>query len=394
MTYSPALLLLDEPSAYLDPVSAERFFETVRRLNRENGVTVIISEHRCGRLFEYADKIAVLEGGKLIAFDAAEKVVKACANKNVSGAFPAYARLWQKYGKNDNCPKSIPEGREMLAKLVPSIEPVNGKSSKSFVKSKVALSAESVRFRYTKDGQDVLTDASFSVREGEITCLLGGNGSGKSTLLKLLAGIKKPLDGKIALFGKKLSAYGVQLYRRGVTFLPQNARAAFITESVYDDLMTVAKDLAKNVSEAHNNVNELTRKLEIAHLISKNPLDLSGGELQLCAIAKALLSQPRVLLLDEPEKGVDHFAKRRLANILKEIASNGVAVVIVTHDLEFASEIADSCALIFDGEVVAASESDKFFLTGEIYTTETVRLTRGIVNNAVRIEDICGETAL
>ena len=388
MTYSPALLLLDEPSAYLDPVSAERFFETVRRLNRENGVTVVISEHRCGRLFEYADRIAVLENGRMFTYGTKDEVVRACKGKGISGAFPAFARLWQQLELDGKCPESIPEGRAMLTNVSSTIAPVKPKTAKDFRNSKVVLSAKGVRFRYTKNGSDVLTDASDSVREGEILCLLGGNGSGKSTFLKLLAGIKKPLDGKIELFGKKLTSYGGELYRRGITFLPQNAKTAFITESVRDDLMGIALSLTADRTEAENKVNGVTRKLEIQHLTEKNPLDLSGGELQLCAVAKALLAEPRVLLLDEPEKGVDFMAKRRLAELLREIASEGTAIVAVTHDLEFASWVADTCAMVFDGELISASPCDEFFLTGEIYTTETVRLTRKIINGAVRVGDV------
>lgn len=394
MTYSPALLLLDEPSAYLDPVAAEHFFETVRRLNRENGVTVIVSEHKCGELFGCADKIAVLEDGKLTAFGEPEEVVRNCQSQAVTDAFPAYARLWKSMGCVGKCPISVPKGRELVSKFAPSIAPVKPKTPKNFKDSPIALKCEGIRFRYKKSSPDILKDVSITLKEGEITCLLGGNGSGKSTLLKVLAGIKKPLDGKVKLFGKKLESYGAALHRNGITALMQNARAAFITEKVMDDLLLIANELAPTPEIAVENVNELTRKLKIEHLTEKNPLDLSGGEIQLCAVAKALLTSPKVLLLDEPEKGMDGLARRRFVQILKEVSQQGVAIMLITHDLEFAANVADTCALMFDGEVVSRQNIDEFFLTGEVYTTETVRLTRGIACGAVKITDVCGEEEL
>lgn len=386
MTYSPALLLLDEPSAYLDPVSAERFFETVRRLNRENGVTVIVSEHRCGSMFEFADKIAVLNKGKLVAYGSADEVVKNCAGDSVSGAFPTYARLWQKYGDGTECPENIPMARCFFRKIADKLNVTDTKRKFNANRSETVLEAKGVRFRYDKNGRDVLSDASIKVHKGEILCLVGGNGSGKSTLLKVLSGIKRPVDGKVELFGKKLSSYGDALYKNGVTYLQQNAKLTFITDKVIADLRITAADTYGEKSEEA--INDITRKLNIEHLLEKNPLDLSGGELQLCAVVKALLTAPRVLLLDEPEKGVDHATKTILSETLLKISEEGTSVVIVTHDLEFASRTADSCALMFDGEVVSRKPCAEFFLTGEIYTTETVKFTRGTDKVAVCVEDL------
>lgn len=355
----PEVLLLDEPTAQLDPIAAAHFIETLKRLNRETGVTVIISEHRAEELIPVSDRLLVLDGGKPVFFDSPRR---STANAACLPYLPCAAQIFLNSGGTGDCPLSVREGRRYFRDHSLPSPPAPASRTE---KQEAALEMKDVFFRYEKAGPDVLDGLSLTVRKGEILAVLGANGCGKSTAAAVMAGLKKPFGGKVKLFGKPLKEYkNGSLYKNNLSLLPQDAETMFLHATVREEL----KDCAELLKEL---------PFEFEPLYDRHPYDLSGGERQLVALCKALASKPRVLILDEPSKGLDPMMKEKLRELLLRLKQSGVTVVTVSHDVEFAALCADRCALFFDGRLAACESTEDFMRTNRSYTTAASRITRG-----------------
>lgn len=387
MALSPRLLLLDEPTAQLDPVAASDFISDIYRLNRDLGVTVIIAEHRLEELLPIADRAAVMEDGRIVSFDSPRAVCNALGSRPISAGFPAASRISAALADSGKSPLTVREGRRFLASLdirrgasLPDCEDADGEN---------AIEMKNIWFRYERNAPDILRGLNLSVKCGEIFSLLGGNGAGKTTALKVLCGIEKPYRGKIKLLGKNIKEYrGNELHFHNVALLPQNVHDVFLRDTVESDLRDMCRVLGYSAVQADEKISSVSEKLGISRLFGKHPYDLSGGEAQKCALAKILLSEPKILLLDEPTKGIDAHAKLILRDILFSLKREGVTVIAVTHDTEFAAIASDKCALFFDGEVISPSSPRKFFSGNDFYTTAASRISRGIFENAVTADDV------
>ena len=222
-----------------------------------------------------------------------------------------------------------------------------------------------------------------------VILMAGLNGAGKTTVLKVLSGIEKPYRGKIKLLGKNIKDYrGNELHFHNVALLPQNVHDVFLRDTVESDLRDMCRVLGYSAVQADEKMSAVSEKLGISRLFGKHPYDLSGGEAQKCALAKVLLSGPKILLLDEPTKGIDAHAKLILRDILFSLKREGVTVIAVTHDTEFAAIASDKCALFFDGEVISPSSPRNFFSGNDFYTTAASRISRGIFENTVTVDDV------
>ncbi len=371
MVMQPDVLILDEPTAQLDPIAASEFIATVKKLNRELALTVIIAEHRLEDIIPDCTRLISLEDGKVIMDAPPREAVASIADTKLLNMMPASARLYHKVGGIGNCPLSVKEGREFIesnfANTVCELE------DKEYTHSeKVALELNEVYFKYNRAISDVLNGMNLKIYENEIFCILGGNGSGKTTALNVAAGLFKSYSGSVKVFGKKIKDYkSGSLYRGCVAMLPQDAQTVFMKNTVREELADISPELIPSGLSA---------------LYDLHPYDLSGGEQQLLALARVLSQKPRLLLLDEPTKGLDANAKIRLIEIIKRLKSNGMTVVIVTHDVEFAAMCADRCALCFRGDIVSKDTPTRFFGQSSFYTTATARMTKGYYNNAVTLE--------
>ncbi|MEG1179938.1 MAG: ATP-binding cassette domain-containing protein, partial [Oscillospiraceae bacterium] len=219
-------------------------------------------------------------------------------------------------------------------------------------------------------------------------CILGSNGAGKSTMLRACAGLIKPCSGKLKVFSKKISQFKDNSLYDFVSLLPQNPLELFLCQSVLEDLLQVNEKEKRSKSEFKKLVDDVCELLDITHLLLMHPYDLSGGQLQKAALAKLLLLEPQLLLLDEPVKGLDACAKLELAQIFRKLTQKGISIVIVTHDVEFASICADRCAMFWGGKVVSADVPYKFFSENKFYTTAASRISRHFFNNAVTCNDV------
>lgn len=420
MAMQPDLLVLDEPTSQLDPLAAGDFLATLRKINAELGTTILLIEHRLEEVLAYADRVLVMENGGILALDTPEKLPSLIRENDMFQAMPVPMRIFEELSGEGDSPVTVREGREWLegwreqqktsvsnqknrtegvekwsdTPVSRNIEPQNdskpsffgGLRERIFTKeetrqSQPVLEARDVWFRYEKELLDVVRDLNLKVQKGELYCLLGGNGTGKSTTLRLLGRIRKPYRGKLFLNGKELGTYREgELYGKLLGILPQNPQSLFVKDTVEKDLREMSGDTGR--------LRDVIEKTEIGHLLGSHPYDLSGGEQQRAALAKVLLLDPEIILLDEPTKGLDGFYKKKLAQILKGLTAEGKTILMVSHDIEFCAEYGDTCALFFHGSVVTSAPAREFFAGNSFYTTAANRMARKWYPDAVTAKDV------
>lgn len=387
MVMRPKILILDEPTSRLDPIGANHFIETLRKINKDFGITVIIAEHRIDALLEFSDKVLMLSDGRLVVNSSPKKAIADIGKTEMKSALPIFAKLFCNELEND-APLCANDARKILKNRYKSCD-FTPKMSKNDGKNTAALSLKGVYFAYSKSENDIIFDCSLTVNEGEILTVVGENGCGKSTLIKLICGILPTIKGKIELFGKSIKKYdSASLHGKTVSYLPQNPLNVFVEDTVKLDFENYLKNLDYKKQDIDEIISKNANEFEIEDLLDKNPMDLSGGEQQKCAFAKIMLCCPKILLLDEPTKGLDAIYKKHLCDKIKSIGKSGVAVIIVTHDLDFAADVSDETALLFNSQIVSKEKTDKFFLSNEYFTTEAIKLSRGIFDGCVNENDI------
>ena len=378
MALQPSVLILDEPTSQLDPIAASDFLATLSRINRELGTTVILTEHRLEEAFGFASRVAVLEKGALLCTGTPAEVGAALksAGSAMFLAMPAAMRIWSAVDSGAPCPVSVRDGRRWLLDYA-AAHPLKALPEEGPPPETEALiSARELWFKYDQDRPDVVKGLSLEVRRGQLLALLGGNGTGKTTSLKLLAGLIKPWRGELEVRGT-------------VGMLPQDPQTLFVRPTVREDLLEVLPR-AERKDAALERVVSLCRLTE---LLDRHPYDLSGGEQQRAALAKLLLRDPDILLLDEPTKGLDAEFKQSFGQILQTLQRSGVAILMVSHDIEFCAKYADRCALFFDGNIVTEGPPRAFFSGNSFYTTAANRMARELLPRAVTPEDVivaCG----
>ncbi|MGN1114476.1 MAG: ABC transporter ATP-binding protein [Oscillospiraceae bacterium] len=389
MAMQPKMLLLDEPTAQLDPVAAENFINVLVKLNRELGVTVIIAEHRLEELFSIADKAAAMDNGRVILCGSPREVCSKISDNDLCESFPSAVRIWKEIGLKTSCPLTVREGKAFLEDNFSSKAGAEIPVSE-YIPKETVFEAEGVWFRYEKNLPDVLKDFSISVCKGEIYSILGGNGSGKTTALNVLSGLDKPYKGKSRIFGKKMSSYKKgSLYHGTLALLPQNPKTVFLKNTVREDFHDILKALNVPENQAAEKIAQYANEFAIENLLDKHPYDLSGGEQQKSAIVKLLLTEPKILLLDEPTKGMDAHSKNKFAKLLKKLSEMDKTIILVTHDIEFAAFVSDRCGLLFDGQIISEGIPDSFFSDNSFYTTAASRMSRGIFKNTVLCREVC-----
>lgn len=420
MAMQPKVLILDEPTSQLDPIAARDFLETIKKINRELGITIIMSEHHLEEVFNMADRVIVMENGEIIADDKPTLVGKKLKemNHNMFISMPSAMKIYSKVENDLTCPITVRDGRNWIDRLLNEKEvnhtELQGKiiesedknqniiisgdnlslkksilKKRSEINSDIAIRLKDVWFKYDKNEPDVIKDLSLEIKKGQFHCIVGGNGTGKTTALSIISGINKHYRGKVEIFGKDIKKYNsMELFRNKLGVLPQNPQVLFVKKSVELDLYEALSGLKLTKEEKLKRVSKIASLVEIENLLLMHPYDLSGGEQQRAALAKVLLLEPQILLLDEPTKGIDGHFKIKLANILRKLQSDGMTIVMVSHDIEFCAEYADKCSLFFDGNIVTSDTTNKFFSGNSFYTTAANRISRHVFKNAVTCEDV------
>lgn len=415
MAMSPKVLVLDEPTSQLDPIAANDFINSLVRINRELGTTIIMTEHRLEDVLPVCNRSVVMENGRII-YDGdvrgfAESVRSKRIDRGLYLSMPASVQIYMGLEKDSGkqLPLTVPDAREWLvdydrkfrenggAPVVPEIqnrgadEGVNGSENQADnaavdkgdkkrgavngqkdagcrEEHPVVCSLDEVSFRYERNTGDVLRQVSLDIYANEILMINGSNGCGKSTMLSLIANLYSPYSGKLHI-AKNL--------RTGM--LPQNPELLFTRRSVRDELID-AKD--------RQQLAEIVRFCRLEELLDRHPYDLSGGEKQRLGLAKVLIADPDILLMDEPTKGLDNGFKMQLADMLRKLQKRGKAIVVVSHDIEFCAVAGDRVALLFDGEVAMVGDVRSYMSDNNFFTTAASRISRNILDGAVTVREV------
>lgn len=364
---NPDVLILDEPTSQLDPIAAEKFISSLKKINEDFGITIILSEHRVSSVMDIADKVIVMDDGKVIRYGDTKEVVTHIQDEDLGKLMPIPTRIFEKcYTEySGDIPISIKQGREWIAEKTVQdikIQTIVGDSGNLNIrKNERAICCQNVWYRYEKREEDIVKGLNFTVKKGEIFAILGGNGTGKTTTMWLLSGVKKPYRGKIHMNGK-------------VALLPQNVQNLFYRDSVGEELEGADK--------------QLIRKMGLNSLQKRHPYDISGGQQQKVAIAKVLMENPDILLLDEPTKAIDGIYKEELGKLLVDLKNQGKTIIIVSHDLDFCGEYADRCGLFANGNLIAVNRCREFFAGNRFYTTTVSKMAGRMIQGAVKMEDV------
>lgn len=383
MVMQPSVIILDEPTSQLDPISASDFLAILAKINRELGVTVILTEHRLEEALPLSTNTVFMDKGKIICSGTVQEV----GNKlreyghGMFLAMPVAMRIWSAIENSEECPVTVREGNIFLSKFAEKHKIYDvPKRNISYNSEKIVLETSDVWFRYEKDSPDIVKGLDIKLHEGEFMAILGGNGTGKTTSLKVIAGLKKNYRGEVKYNGK-------------IGFLPQNPQSLLVKKNVYEDLREVLRGKKIPEQEIKEKILYISAICHIDNFFERHPYDLSGGEQQRVALAKILLCEPDILLLDEPTKGLDAEFKKVFAEILNDLLSNGKSVLMVSHDIEFCAEYCDKCAMFFDGGITSQGTPTEFFSGNSFYTTSASRISRHIIDNAITVNDVvsaCG----
>lgn len=377
----PRVLLLDEPTSQLDPIAAKELIMMLERLNKEMGITVILVEHRLEELFAVADRIVMLDAGKIIYEGKSRELIQLlymAKDARFTPYIPSVSRIYMEFDQapvTSQIPLNVKETREWLSTQSGQITGEHVRES-STEKRQVnpMLTVNDVYFRYGKKGKFILERFSLEIEQGEFFALVGGNGSGKTTVLKACIGSLRPQRGNIKFEGKEIGKLkGLGLARK-IAYLPQNPRTYFVQDTIGKEMEDSVR--RHEIQDGERHITHMLDNFGIAHLRERHPYDCSGGEIQKAALACMLLGNPEMLFIDEPTKGLDPISKQRFAEIIADLHQRGLTIMMVTHDIEFAAQNAERCAMMFDGEITVDGTPEQLFKGNYFYTTALNRATR------------------
>lgn len=401
MAMQPKILILDEPTSQLDPIAAKDFIDTLVRINKELSTTIIMTEHNLEDIYSVCDKVIVMEDGKVICNDTNYKVADILSgdkNHKMFKSLPTPSKIYNQLNEYlegaNKSPLTVKDCRQWLNDsmdevTITKLDDTETEINISKKDREIAIELKDVYFQYNKISEPTIRDLSFKVYKGEIYSILGGNGTGKSTTLSLVARQRKPQRGKIFINNIEMKKYNNKsLYENNLALLPQNPQSLFVFETVREDLEEVLILQNKDREYIDKEVKRVSKLLDIEHLLEHHPYDLSGGELQRAGMAKVMLLNPKIILLDEPTKGLDAYCKEEIGKMLMKLRDMGVTIVVVSHDIEFSARYSDRCAMFFDGSIVSEGTPKEFFLGNNFYTTVSNRIARNIFEDTLIYEDV------
>lgn len=359
LVMNPPVILLDEPTSQLDPMASTAFLEVVKRINEQMGITVIMVEQRLEEVLAACDRMLVLHGGCVAAYDDVKGVFTRICRSELSDAYfsymPSYVRLYARLNDSDtgeDCPESIKECRSWFYEKNRELS-VRDRSRTERAGS-CSLECQGVYFRYERLEKDILHDVCYRAYPGHVYGIVGGNGSGKSTFLKVLTGAKKPYHGKVKIADD-------------IAYLPQEPRYLFLQDRI-GDIVTQQ---------------EAIERFGLGDLLERHPYDVSGGQMQRLSMAYLYEKAAQINLFDEPTKGLDPHWKQIFGSWLEEMAADGKTVVIVTHDVEFAADYCEQMSMFFRAGLTEPMETDQFFQGHHFYTTAVHKIVRDQYPNVV-----------
>ena len=365
----PPLLVLDEPTSQLDPQSAEEVLRALVRLNEDLGLTIVLAEHRLERILPYVDHILYLENGRVVVDGPTREVVDQMPQ------LPPVAALGRQLNWQP-LPLTVKEARRFTRQdSVDSnqdgiwrTEDRNDSRSAVLSSRSSLLEAKGVSFAY--NGCPTLIDVDLQVGAGEAVAVMGRNGAGKSTLLKCIVGLLSPAAGEVWVNGRSTQTREVADICREVGYLPQNPDDLLFADTVADELQFTLNNHGLN----HNGVHQLLGELGLGRVAQAYPRDLSVGQRQRVALGAVTVTRPKLLLLDEPTRGLDYAAKQGMVAIWRRWLATGMGLLLVTHDVELTAMIADRVAIMSQGEIIAAGKTADILSATPLFAPQIARL--------------------
>lgn len=391
-------IILDEPTSQLDPSSAEEIINLIKKINEELGVTIIVIEQRMERWMEFSDKVTFMKQGKIDFFGTPEDFL----NTNNSSFMPSYIDALR-YMDIKESPKTFKNARIIMEKQLgkkikieerpnenkdykehkeKKVKSLVGKLFSKKEKEEGEITIRDLKVNY--DDNLVLNNISLNIKKGDFCALIGPNGAGKSTFLKAIMNLIE-YKGNIRFQNRDIKHLDKKDFYKSVGYVSQNPNDYISRDSVYNEIKFTLDNY--NIKD-DDKINKVMKRLNLEHLKDKNPRDISGGERQRLAIATMIVLEPKILLIDEPTRGLDNENKKMLQEILKEINTLGVTIILITHDMDFAASSANRFIMLFNGKITSDGDMQKVFKEGFYYTTTLHKLFNNINKNIFNIEDV------
>lgn len=381
LAMQPEVLLLDEPTSQLDPVAAEEFFSLVEQLNKEMGYTVVLIEQRLERCLHLADRLILMERGEILQDGPVEEVIRWQA-RNGYPFLPPVAQFFASLA-HPSIPLTVKAGRQELRKLEVCPPGPERPGSLKGVKGPAVVEMKEVWFAYP-GGKEALKGINLRINAGEFVAIMGENAAGKSTLLKHMAGLLKPGRGRVTVWGKDTRSTPIAQIAREVGYLPQNPEDYLFQDTVEEELRFTLKNFGL---KDDGRMEAVLERLNLSGCRQVNPRDLSSGERERVALAAILVARPRLLLLDEPTRGLDFRLKAELGRLLSRLTGEGVTVVTVTHDVEWVAEYAERVILMYDGRIVSEGPKAEVLSDSLCYSPQMARLFRGWARGVLTVRE-------
>jgi energy-coupling factor transport system ATP-binding protein len=395
LAMQPDILLLDEPTSQLDPIAGEEILTMVRRLNEENGITIVVTEQKLERCFHFADRIIVMDGGRIIKDSTDVNTIAKWSVKENKPFIPPLSRLFANI-KYPEIPVTVKAGRELiknefkleeterLGKYAYENADIDGQGQEG----RLLIDIEDLWFTYPK-GSEILKNINLKIRDNTFTVIMGENGSGKTTLLKNINCLLKPSRGHIRILGQDTRKINAEELSSMVAYLSQDPNDYLFLPTVREEVNFTLNNLGMKDDGI---VDEIMEKLNIDEFAQSNPRDLSTGERQRVALASVLVTRPRLLLLDEPTRGLDYQLKENLGEILVNLKDEGTTILMIAHDMEFAAEYSDDVILMDDGGIVEKGSKYDLLSNSTFYSPQISRLFHNYRRNIVTVKQ--GEAIL
>ncbi len=376
----PPLIVLDEPTSQLDPLAADELFQALVRLNQDLGISIVVAEHRLERVLPYADYMLTLTGeGPLLGtprevlphIEAVPPLV-AIARKLGWNPLPLTIKEARPFTRTIELPRRGGSGHDKTSNMHPLTRPPLGTGEPSNLNSPL-VEARNVSVNY--NGSAAVRAADFALHSGEVVAVMGRNGAGKSSLLRTFVGLVRPQAGTVTVGGLDATRTGTAELCRMVGYLPQNPNDLLFAETVREEWEFSLRQHGIDPIQGWAEYGvPLADQLGLTDLLYRYPRDLSVGERQRVALGAILLVRPCVLLLDEPTRGLDHNTKAHLADLFRQWRAQGMAIAVITHDVEFAAQVATRVVMMAEGQIVADGNPATVLGNSPLFAPQAARL--------------------
>ena len=415
LAFYPNILVLDEPSSELDPKGAEEVLNVVERLNDELGITVILIEHRLDRVAQHVDRMIVLDNGMIVSDGTPQSILSDGKVSKSGVGVPPIIKLVQglrdKCISIDNTPLTVKEGRAALAKVM-SLRAKRSNLNLSEGKVITSEAKQSLRpfaplrasaqplvevkgLYHVYSGEFVaLRNISLKIHKGEFVTIMGRNASGKTTLVKNFNGLLKPTRGDVVVDGINTKEITIAELAKKIGYVFQNPNDHLFADSVEQEIAFTLKNLGFKSEEMEPMIDQVLERFNLTQYRHRYPRSLSGGEKQRVALASILVAQPKIIILDEPTRGMEYKLKTELMRFLDEYRKDGRVVILVTQDVETVAEYGDRVILLSEGRIVVDGAKREVLSQALLFSPQINRLAQSLKHYGVPSDVLTADEAL